>query len=137
MGGLNTIVLHNTCEDSLLAAPLIIDLVILTELFERVTIREMDADGAYVANDSGKLHPVLSLLSYLLKAPMVAPGTPVVNALFKQVNLEACNPRPVCSCPTVSSPHSLSPPPPLCLIHSARQLLTLCALRWHSRLRTL
>ena len=30
------------------------------------------------------LHSVLSLLSYLLKAPMVKPGTPVVNALARQ-----------------------------------------------------
>lgn len=135
MGGLNTIVLHNTCEDSLLAAPLIIDLVILTELFERVTIREMDADGAYVANDSGKLHPVLSLLSYLLKAPMVAPGTPVVNALFKQVPLEACKPTSFALAQQFLTP--LPVPLPTRLIHSARQLLTLCALRWHSRLRTL
>merc|ERR1711991_1133045 len=29
MGGRNTIVMHNTCEDSLLAAPIILDLVIL------------------------------------------------------------------------------------------------------------
>jgi myo-inositol-1-phosphate synthase len=28
--------MHNTCEDSLLAAPLIIDLLILAELMERV-----------------------------------------------------------------------------------------------------
>lgn len=42
MGGLNTIVVHNTCEDSLLAAPLIVDLVLLTELFERVTVRQQD-----------------------------------------------------------------------------------------------
>ena len=33
MGGKNTIVMHNTCEDSLLATPLIYDLVILGELF--------------------------------------------------------------------------------------------------------
>ncbi|KAF0296065.1 Inositol-3-phosphate synthase 1-A [Amphibalanus amphitrite] len=38
-GGHNTMVLHNTCEDSLLAAPLILDLVILTELFQRVQFR--------------------------------------------------------------------------------------------------
>jgi len=36
MNGLNTISMHNTCEDSLLASPLIIDLVILTELFTRI-----------------------------------------------------------------------------------------------------
>lgn len=29
-------------------------------------------------------HPVNSLLSYLLKAPIVPPNTPVVNALFRQ-----------------------------------------------------
>ena len=38
MGGHNTIVLHNTCEDSLLAAPLIIDLVIISELCERIQV---------------------------------------------------------------------------------------------------
>ena len=31
LNGINTIVMHNTCEDSLLAAPLILDLFILTE----------------------------------------------------------------------------------------------------------
>jgi hypothetical protein len=31
-----------------------------------------------------KFHHVLSLLSYLLKAPMVPAGTPVVNALAAQ-----------------------------------------------------
>jgi myo-inositol-1-phosphate synthase len=29
-------------------------------------------------------HSVLSILSYMLKAPLVSPGTPVVNALAKQ-----------------------------------------------------
>lgn len=38
MGGHNTIVIHNTCEDSLLAAPLILDLVILTELCSRIKV---------------------------------------------------------------------------------------------------
>ena len=40
MGGTNTIVMHNTCEDSLLATPLIYDLAILTELAERITIKK-------------------------------------------------------------------------------------------------
>merc|ERR1712169_147948 len=48
MHGRNTISMHNTCEDSLLAAPIIL------------------------------------VLSYLLKAPLVPSGAPVVNALFKQ-----------------------------------------------------
>mmetsp|Transcript_21218 Transcript_21218/g.61757 ORF Transcript_21218/g.61757 Transcript_21218/m.61757 type:complete len:543 (-) Transcript_21218:527-2155(-) len=78
MGGKNTIVMHNTCEDSLLATPLIYDLVILGELCERITIKK---DGE---EEWEGFHPVLSLLSYMLKAPLVPSGAPVVNALFTQ-----------------------------------------------------
>jgi len=39
MGGHNTVVLHNTCEDSLLAAPIILDLLILAELCERIEVK--------------------------------------------------------------------------------------------------
>ena len=78
MNGISTIAIHNTCEDSLLASPLIIDLVILTELLTRITYKTNDSD------DYQSFHSVLSILSYLLKAPMVPPGTPVINALFKQ-----------------------------------------------------
>ncbi len=42
MGGRNTIAMHNTCEDSLLAAPLILDLVLLAELCTRI---EFKAEG--------------------------------------------------------------------------------------------
>ena len=78
MGGTNTIVMHNTCEDSLLATPLIYDLVLLGELCERIRIRKEGKD------DWEAFHPVLSLLSYMLKAPLVPNGAPVVNALFAQ-----------------------------------------------------
>jgi len=78
MGGLNTISLHNTCEDSLLASPLIIDLVIVTELFSRVKYLN-EQTGTFQNFDS-----ILSVLSYWLKAPLVPAGTPVINALAKQ-----------------------------------------------------
>lgn len=39
MGGHNTLVIHNTCEDSLLASPLILDLAILGELCSRIKVR--------------------------------------------------------------------------------------------------
>lgn len=39
MGGTSTIVLHNTCEDSLLAAPIILDLVLLAELSTRIQLK--------------------------------------------------------------------------------------------------
>lgn len=80
MGGLNTIVMHNTCEDSLLASPIIIDLVILCELCERIQVKYSHEDDSKYE----KFHSVLSLLSYLLKAPLVPPSTPVVNALSSQ-----------------------------------------------------
>eukprot|EP00984_Skeletonema_dohrnii_P006018 scaffold2130_cov106-Skeletonema_dohrnii-CCMP3373.AAC.5 len=78
MGGKNTIVMHNTCEDSLLATPLIYDLVILGELCQRVQVKK---EGE---TEWESFHPVLSLLSYMLKAPLVPNGAPVVNALFTQ-----------------------------------------------------
>jgi len=78
MGGHNTIAIHNTCEDSLLASPIILDLVILAEMMTRITYK---TEGM---KDFENFHPVLSILSYLCKAPIVPPDTPVVNALFKQ-----------------------------------------------------
>lgn len=78
MGGTNQIVMHNTCEDSLLATPLIYDLVILAEICERITVKREGSDKWE------GFHPVLSLLSYMLKAPLVPNGAPVVNALFAQ-----------------------------------------------------
>lgn len=128
MGGTNTMVLHNTCEDSLLATPLIYDLVILAELLSRIRMRakqnnnnndngnrqptalptdsnnnhdvrqsngnsqdKMDTNNNDTTNnknddDDGweSFHPILSLLSYMLKAPLVPNGSPVINALFPQ-----------------------------------------------------
>ena len=78
MGGRNTLVVHNTCEDSLLAAPLILDLIILTELCQRIQYRIGSESTLHT------FHPVLSILSFLCKAPLVPPGTPVINALFRQ-----------------------------------------------------
>lgn len=77
MGGRNTIVMHNTCEDSLLAAPLILDMCLIAELSTRV---EFKCEG----EEYHGFHPISVLLSYLTKAPLVPRGTPVVNALSKQ-----------------------------------------------------
>ncbi|KAL2914789.1 Myo-inositol-1-phosphate synthase [Polyrhizophydium stewartii] len=78
MGGRSTISIYNVCEDSLLASPLILDLTLLTELFTRIQYKTDDKDAF------APFHPVLSVLSYMLKAPIVPNGTPVVNALSKQ-----------------------------------------------------
>lgn len=130
LGGEHTLAIHNTCEDSLLAAPLIIDLVLLAEVLARVSVSGLDGEEGDVedevpataaagkgspaacgatgaaarggeeeakdgeeagsAIDGGaahspqRFHAVLSLLSYLLKAPAVPEGAPVVNALAAQ-----------------------------------------------------
>lgn len=78
MHGKNTLVIHNTCEDSLLASPLILDLCILTELCQRVSVTNLSTGR------EERFHSVLSLLSYFMKAPAVPEGCGVVNALTSQ-----------------------------------------------------
>lgn len=84
LGGRQIISIFNVCEDSLLASPLIIDLALVTEMMTRITWKHGD-EGDYK-----NFHPVLSILSFMLKAPLTPPGTPVVNALAKQRNA-LCN----------------------------------------------
>ncbi|KAH7322468.1 myo-inositol-phosphate synthase [Stachybotrys elegans] len=81
LGGHQTISIFNVCEDSLLASPLIIDLVLVAEMMTRIRWRTLTAgdDSSFKG-----FHSVLSILSYMLKAPMTPPGTPVVNSLAKQ-----------------------------------------------------
>ncbi|XP_043252370.1 inositol-3-phosphate synthase 1-A isoform X1 [Colletes gigas] len=79
LGGQNTIVIHNTCEDSLLASPIILDLVLLAEICSRISFKLADTEEEFT-----RFHNVLSVLSYLCKAPLVPQGTPVINALSKQ-----------------------------------------------------
>ena len=78
LGGHQTISMFNVCEDSLLASPLIIDLVVMAEMMTRIQWRK---DGE---TEWKSFHSVLSVLSYMLKAPLTPPGTPVVNSLAKQ-----------------------------------------------------
>lgn len=61
MGGHQTISMFNVCEDSLLASPLIIDLVLLAELMTRVEWKT-EGESKYKS-----FHSVLSVLSYMLK----------------------------------------------------------------------
>lgn len=65
-------------QDSLLAAPIILDLVLLAELITRIELRK-GGEPAFHG-----FHPIAVLLSYLTKAPLVPQDTPVVNALSKQ-----------------------------------------------------
>lgn len=62
LGGHQTISLFNVCEDSLLASPLIIDLVIIAEMMTRIQWKLHDS-----GKDFAGFHSVLSVLSYMLK----------------------------------------------------------------------
>lgn len=78
LGGHNKISIHNVCEDSLLATPLIIDLVVMTEFFQRVSYRKAGTEKYE------NFYSVLTLLSYWLKAPLSKPGFKPINGLNKQ-----------------------------------------------------
>lgn len=67
MGGHQTISMFNVCEDSLLASPLIIDLVLIAELMTRVSWKTASGDK-YKG-----FHSVLSVLSYMLKVFLSPP----------------------------------------------------------------
>ena len=72
MGGVNTITSYNVCEDSLLAVPIMLDIVILAEIMTRITI------------DEKPLGPVLSYLSFFFKAPITNHAEYVVNSFGRQ-----------------------------------------------------
>jgi myo-inositol-1-phosphate synthase len=77
-GGTNIISVHNTCEDSLLAAPLMLDIVILMELFTRVWVKDEKM------TEFEHFAPIHSVLSFLFKAPRTPNDSPVINSLFQQ-----------------------------------------------------
>jgi myo-inositol-1-phosphate synthase len=72
MGGTNTISSYNICEDSLLAVPLMYDMIVLGELFSRMRI------------DGEKMGPVLSYLSFFFKAPITNHDEYVINSFSRQ-----------------------------------------------------
>ncbi|KAI0474478.1 myo-inositol-phosphate synthase [Xylaria cf. heliscus] len=84
LGGHQTISIFNVCEDSLLASPLIIDLVLVTEIMTRIQWQAHTSNSETTSDEFKGFHSVLSILSYMLKAPLTPPGTPVINALAKQ-----------------------------------------------------
>lgn len=72
MNGHFTLVTHATCEDSLLAVPIMLDLILLAEFFTRVKI------------DEKEIGPVLSYLSFFFKAPVTNHPEYVINAFGRQ-----------------------------------------------------
>ena len=74
--------------------------VVLAEVFSRMAIKKEGAE------EFETFHPVLSLLSYLIKAPLVPPGTPIVNALFAQKQVGLCSTPSERDTPSVTCPPS-------------------------------
>jgi myo-inositol-1-phosphate synthase len=83
LGGKNTIVLHNTCEDSLLAAPIILDLIILAELITRIELKK-DGEAAFHG-----FHPIAVLLSYLTKVRGLC-TQPVLRCRHRKCRVFVC-----------------------------------------------
>lgn len=77
LGGYHVLSSYNVCEDSLLAAPIILDLILITEIFERIEWKTEDME------DYKRFHSVLSTLGYLCKAPLTSADAPIVNSLFR------------------------------------------------------
>jgi len=75
LNGNHTLVLYNVCEDSLLAAPIILDLILIAEMFERIWYRREDN------KEFTRFNKVLSTLGYLCKAPLTDVDCPLVNSL--------------------------------------------------------
>ncbi|KAH0861202.1 hypothetical protein HID58_089463 [Brassica napus] len=84
MGGKNTIVMHNTCEDSVLAAPIILDLVLLAELTTRIQFKA--EYEVYIWKvpffPSGVYHP---------KLPLEGTNGPTRHASCERFVKTACN----------------------------------------------
>lgn len=72
MNGVNTIMSYNISEDSLLAVPIMIDMIILGELFTRMKVNKES------------MGPVFSYLSFFFKAPMTNHREYVVNSFSRQ-----------------------------------------------------
>lgn len=80
LGGRQTWSIYNVCEDSLLAVPIILDLILLTELLERIQWKSDDEEEFH------RFDSVLSVLGYLCKAPRTRDEAPIINSLFRQKN---------------------------------------------------
>lgn len=83
LGGRNRIMVSNICEDSLLATPILMDLVLLAELMTRITYTDSQSGDA---DSYQTMYSIMSLLSFSLKAPLAKKGRDAVNAISRQRN---------------------------------------------------
>lgn len=90
LSGEQRLVTYTTCEDSLLAVPLMYDMIVLSELLSRVQYAS-NATTTFTPNYNSRetfnhLPPILTLLSYCFKAPISLDKSNVCNILHKQIS---------------------------------------------------
>lgn len=93
LDGRNILSIYNLCEDSLLAVPIILDIVLFSDFFSRVSFTLENGNVS-------TFKPDLSLLSFFFKAPTDDGINPVVNTFFRQLYgirnfVKICNGLPV------------------------------------------
>lgn len=71
--GRSNIAIHNVCEDTLLAVPVMLDIIIFSDFFRRVTV------------NGRNFNPEMSLMAYFFKAPVHTSDSVSVNAFFPQL----------------------------------------------------
>jgi myo-inositol-1-phosphate synthase len=77
LDGRHTLSIINTCEDSLLASALILDIILFSDLLSRIKVSKN--------GDTFKsLSHVLSFLSFFFKSPVVNNTEPIINCFFNQ-----------------------------------------------------
>lgn len=76
LDGKNILSIYNVCEDTLLAVPIILDIILFADLFSRTIFKKDDNIFKFSNN--------LSLLSFFFKAPINDNKQPIINSFFKQ-----------------------------------------------------
>lgn len=77
LDGRHTLSIINTCEDSLLATSVMLDLILFSELLSRIYVSKNGGEYKHLSN-------ILSFLSFFFKSPIVNVDEPVINCFFNQ-----------------------------------------------------
>jgi len=78
LDGKNTLSIYNVCEDTLLAVPLMLDIIMFAEFLSRVEITEIKQFDKKIKYSN------LNLLSLFFKSPIIDNETPLINSFFRQ-----------------------------------------------------
>jgi myo-inositol-1-phosphate synthase len=77
LDGRHTLSIINTCEDSLLASSLILDIILFSDLLSRIKVSKNGESFKHLSH-------ILSFLSFFFKSPIVTETEPIINCFFNQ-----------------------------------------------------